>query len=219
MPKTGNFLKSIFIKGYLQATEWLYGPFAWAYDAAAWLVSFGAWPRWRRAALDYLIPGQILETGFGTGSLLVEMTQRGKQVTGIDPSWRMQGVAGRKLSRQGLYARRVCGAAQALPFPNRTFDNVLSTFPTNYIADPDSLAEIHRILIPAGRWVITGMGLHFKSGFKQFLMGWLLGGFENSWINSFTDQVKQAGFAPKLVQHETEAYVLPILILEVNNEG
>jgi ubiquinone/menaquinone biosynthesis C-methylase UbiE len=218
MSGTGNFFRKIFIKVYLQAAEWLYGPFAWAYDAVAWLVSFGAWSRWRRDALAYLIPGLILETGFGTGSLLVELTQRGENVTGIDSSWRMHQVAGRKFARKGLYAKRICGVAQALPFPNDTFNNVLSTFPTNYIVDPDSLAEIHRILTPAGRWVITGLGLHFKSGFKQFLIGWLLGDFENFWINSFTDQVKRMGFAPRLVKHETKAYVLLILILEVNNE-
>ena len=38
MNQQSNFLRGVFVKIYLQATEWLYGPLAWAYDAAAWLV-------------------------------------------------------------------------------------------------------------------------------------------------------------------------------------
>ena len=214
MSEQRDFFRNVFIKAYFQATEWLYGPLAWAYDAAAWLVSFGAWSRWRRDSLVYLIPGRILETGFGTGSLLITMIQRGLDVTGLDASWPMHKVTGRKLARSNLSARRVCGLAQALPFQTHAFTNVLSTFPTNYISDPETLAEVQRILSPAGRWVIVGLGLRFKSRVKQFLAGWLLGDWENSWTQSFIRLAKKAGFDPKLVTHETEGYVLPVLILE-----
>ena len=218
MPEQREFYRKAFIKAYLQATEWLYGPLAWAYDTAAWLVSFGAWSRWRRDALAYLIPGRILETGFGTGSLLFEMTQRGCDVIGIDPSWPMQRVTGCKASRAEVSPRRLCGASQRLPFPVGSFANVLSTFPTNYISTPGTLAEVHRVLSPAGRWVIVGLGLRFKSQIKQFLAGWLLGDWENAWVISFTDLTKKAGFSPKLVRHETDAYSLPVLILEKNDD-
>ena len=155
-----------------------------------------------------------MEVGFGTGALLIEMTRRRLAVTGIDASWQMQQVAGRKMSGQGVAADRVCGRAQSLPFERLTFNNVLSTFPTNYISDAESLAEVWRILAPAGRWVIVGLGLRFKSPLKQFLAGWLLGDWENSWMQSFTNLAQEAGFQPKLVKHETEEYILPILILE-----
>ncbi len=206
------------IKAYLQATEWLYGPLAWAYDTASWLVSFGSWSRWRRDGLGYLIPGDVLETGFGTGSLLMEMTQRGLRATGIEPSWRMHQVTGNKLAWKNISVRRVCGVTQALPFLSGAFCNVLSTFPSNYIADPETLAEVRRILNPAGRWVVLGLGLRFKSGIKQFLAGWLLGDWEGAFVEAFIDLTKQAGFKPKLVRHETEDDILPILILEVNHD-
>jgi len=218
MAKNRNFFQEILIKAYLKATEWLYGPLAWAYDLSAWLVSFGYWSRWRQDALAYLKPGKILETGFGTGSLMIEMKRRGLDVTGIEASWQMQRVTGWKSSRRGLALRQVCGRVQSLPFSRSMFSSVLSTFPTNYISDPDTLAEIHRVLAPAGRWVIVGLGLRFKSRMKQFLAGWFLGDWENSWIKLFTDRAEQAGFAPRLILCETDAYILPVLMLERNHE-
>ena len=160
-----------------------------------------------------------METGFGTGSLLIEMTRRGLDVVGMDPSWPMHRVTGRKAVRTGQEIHRLCGVVQRLPFPSGTFSNVLSTFPTNDISDSDSLAEVHRILAPAGRWVIVGLGLRFKSEIKQFLAGWLLGDWENVWMHSFKQLARKAGFTPRLVQHEAETYLLPVLILEKNNEG
>ncbi len=213
------FFHKAWLTAYLRATEWLYGPLAWAYDLAAWLVSFGDWSRWRRDALAYLSPGRILETGFGTGSLLIEMTRQGLDVIGIDASWPMQRVTGRKASRAEVSPLRLQAVAQRMPFPAGSFANVLSTFPTNYISDSDTLAEILRILSPHGRWVIVGLGLRVKSPLKQFLVGWLLGDWENAWVRSFIGVAKTAGYAPCLIQHETDAYLLPVLILEKKDEA
>jgi ubiquinone/menaquinone biosynthesis C-methylase UbiE len=219
MPKPGNFLMKALALAYFQAADWLYGPFAWAYEAVAWLVSFGAWSHWRRDALGYLVPGRVLETGFGTGSLLVEMKGRDLNVTGIDPSWPMQREAGRRAAQQGLQIKRLCGVAEQLPFPGGFFANVLSTFPTNYISERQTLLEVWRVLAVGGRWVIVGLGLRFKSRFKRFLAGWLLGDGEPPWIKSFINQAREAGFAPRLVQHEAEDVILPVLILEKSDEA
>ncbi|MFM8320400.1 MAG: class I SAM-dependent methyltransferase, partial [Chloroflexota bacterium] len=51
-------------------------------------------------------------------------------------------------------ARLALGAAQALPFPSACFDQVVCTFPTEYVADPLTAAEVRRVLAPGGQWVI-----------------------------------------------------------------
>lgn len=203
------------IKIYLMAAEWLYHPFAWAYDAVAWLVSFGYWSQWRKDTLNYLKTGKILEIGFGTGSLLIEMTRRGLDVTGIEPSKQMQRVTARKLARVGLDINRVQGLVQHLPFRGGEFTNIISTFPTIYISDPVSLDEVRRVIEADGRWLILGLGLRFKSRFKRWVTGWLLGDWENAWIKAFINSAQMAGFTSQTIFHETAAYELPILVLEV----
>ena len=66
------------------------------------------------------------------------------------------------------YLNLARGLTQALPFPNRTFNTIVSTFPSNYIFDPHTLHEISRVLLPGGKLVIvlsatpTGKGVFTK---------------------------------------------------------
>ena len=53
--------------------------------------------------------------------------------------------------------------AQALPFPNSSFDSIVSAFPSEYISDPATLDELARVLRPGGRLVVVlGGWLHSK---------------------------------------------------------
>jgi SAM-dependent methyltransferase len=64
-----------------------------------------------------------------------------------------------KARKVGLAPFRACRAkAQALPFPDASFDSLVSTFPSEYIADPETLAELSRVLRPGGRLVIVPGG-------------------------------------------------------------
>ena len=124
----------------------LYNRLAWTYDIVAWSVSFGQWAEWRRLALKFLHPGPVLELAYGTGGLFVDLSEAGFQSFGIDLSPYMARLAGRRLQRLSLPARLSRSRAQALPFPSNTFANVVATFPTNYIFDEATLAEIRRVL-------------------------------------------------------------------------
>ena len=66
-------------------------------------------------------------------------------------------LASRRLSRNGLPMRLCRAKAQRLPFPDNYFANVIATFPTNYIFEPDTVAEIYRVLStnPTGRLIIV----------------------------------------------------------------
>ena len=81
----------------------MYNEFAWAYDLAAWIVSAGRWDRWRRMALDYAPRGPLLEVGFGTGELLIELARQGWPAVGLDPSPAKQRVTARNKRRRGLF--------------------------------------------------------------------------------------------------------------------
>lgn len=205
------------VKAYLWATELLYGPLAWAYDAVAWLVSFGYWSRWRMDALDYFQPGAVLETGFGTGELLLKLAEGGYDVTGLEPSAQMLTVTNRKLRQTGLSVKRVCATAEWIPLKSNSFNNVISTFPSNYVLKEKTLCEIHRVMTREGRWVVVGLGARFKSGLKRGLTNLWLGRSMDTVIQHFIDFTESKGFQAIRVDHETDAYTLPVLIMEKNN--
>jgi len=136
----------------------LYYELAWTYDLVAWLVSFGQWAAWRRTALLYLQEGPTLELACGTGGLMADMEAQGLRPVGLDLSPYMARQARRRLLRQGHTPRLVRGRGQQLPFPDRHFANVVTTFPTEFILDPQTLKAIGRVLQPGGRLVMVMMG-------------------------------------------------------------
>ncbi|MFL5735043.1 MAG: class I SAM-dependent methyltransferase [Chloroflexia bacterium] len=141
------------------AFEALYGPFAWAYDWVSAVFFLGQWRRWQRVAIHFLQGPRVLEIGMGTGNLHIDLKRAGYQVWGIDLSPQMLRRVSRKAPRAGLGPFNICRArAQALPFPGGAFDSVVSTFPSEYIADPLTLAEIARVLRPGGRLVVVPAG-------------------------------------------------------------
>jgi ubiquinone/menaquinone biosynthesis C-methylase UbiE len=202
------------VRAYLWATRLLYGPLAWAYDTVAWLVSFGYWSRWRLDALGYLQAGSVLETGFGTGALLVALAEGGFDVTGLEPSPQMLKVTDRKLRRKKLLIKRVGGKTEAIPFMADWYDNVLSTFPSNYILEEQTLREIYRVMDRDGRWVVVGMGVRHKSGIVRFILNLWMGRYMDVFIQQFIEFAESSGFKARRVDHQTDAYTLPVLILE-----
>jgi len=134
----------------------LYTTLAWAYDAVAWLSSFGRWPSWRRTGFRWIVPGRrLLEVGCGTGHVLVESLARGDQTIAVDASPQMARITMRRLRRRGRPAVVARAQARDLPFTGGFFHAALSTFPSEYIFDPDALAELHRILAPGGALIVV----------------------------------------------------------------
>ena len=69
--------------------ERLYNELAWAYDPASWLISLGKWAAWRKEVLPFIAGRQVLEIGFGTGELIIELARRGFAVYGLERSQTM----------------------------------------------------------------------------------------------------------------------------------
>jgi ubiquinone/menaquinone biosynthesis C-methylase UbiE len=124
----------------------LYNQMAWSYDLVAWVVSFGQWSAWRRLAMQFMQPGPTLELAYGTGTFFIDMLDNGYQPIGIDISPYMARQAGQRLQKNGHNLRLNQAKAQALPFPDKIFTNIVATFPTDYILEDETLAEIYRVL-------------------------------------------------------------------------
>jgi ubiquinone/menaquinone biosynthesis C-methylase UbiE len=135
----------------------LYHTFAWTYDFVAAIVSVGRWKDWGSASLPYIHGPRVLEIGFGTGHLQVELNRRGYQPLGLDESQQMAEITRKNLTKNRLTPMLSRGVAQSLPFAAHSLDSVVATFPSEYIMDKGTLAELYRVLKFSGRLVMVPM--------------------------------------------------------------
>jgi ubiquinone/menaquinone biosynthesis C-methylase UbiE len=147
----------------------LYHQFAWSYDFVAYIVSLGNWQTWIASVVDELSGPEILELGHGPGHLQVFLTQNNIKTTGIDISRQMGRIAARRLCRKGYDFRLLYGKAQRLPFEDGTFNEVVSTFPSEYIFDPETIQETYRVLVPGGKFVILPVAITTGDHFLERL--------------------------------------------------
>ena len=132
----------------------LYNELAWTYDFVSWLVSLGAWRFWQQAALPYVQGVDVLEIGHGPGHMLLALQRAGFRAVGLDLSPNMGRLAARRLANVGTAVPLIRGDVFHLPLAAGVFDTVLATFPTDYIAQPETLAAANRVLRDDGRFLI-----------------------------------------------------------------
>jgi ubiquinone/menaquinone biosynthesis C-methylase UbiE len=146
-----------------------YREFAWTYDAVAFAVSRGYWRRWALAGLP-LAQGRVLELGCGTGFAQYELARQGRPRVGLDASPQMLGHTTQRLRRAGLTSPLMRAVAQRIPLADASCDTVLATFPTEYIVDPQTLAEVRRVLAPGGRLLIVDAARFDDDGLYERLV-------------------------------------------------
>ena len=132
-----------------------------SYDRAATILSLGQDPRWRRALVDWIDArpeDRVLDVATGTGMVAQALHDRyGCTVVGLDPSADMLAVA---RTRGGVYETIVEGRAEALPFPDASFDHLSFTYLLRYVDDPAAtMRELARVVKPAGRVAMVEFGL------------------------------------------------------------
>ena len=132
----------------------LYQPMAWSYDLVSWIVSRGRWKVWIYEILPHISGSPILEIGNGPGHLQIALSSKDLKIFGIDSSYQMGQQAIKRLRNKGYTPRLARSYAQNLPFPSRVFNQIVSTFPTEYIYDPEMLKEAYRVLKPGGKLII-----------------------------------------------------------------
>src|SRR5215210_9334671 len=105
-----------------------------------------------------LRPGlDLLDVGTGTGgNVAIPAARRGAKVVGLDLAPELFEHARRRAAEAGVDVEWVEGDAQDLPFPDESFDRVVSTFGAMFAPDHERAArELVRVCRPGGRVATT----------------------------------------------------------------
>jgi SAM-dependent methyltransferase len=126
-------------------------------------------------ALDFLSriqiePGaRVLDVASGAGQTAIPMSRAGAKVTGIDIATNLIEKARDRAQAENLDARFEEGDAEMLPYPDGSFDIVISLIGAMFAPRPELVAaELKRVCRPGGRiimgnWTPTGfVGQMFK---------------------------------------------------------
>ena len=189
----------------------LYHQLAFAYDLVAASVSFNRWKDWVKSVIPLIEGNRILEIGHGPGHLHRVLLGRGLFAVGLDESRQMGYLAKRRVGTSGRLTR---GLAQHLPFPNESFDTVISTFPADFITDPRTLAEVKRCLLSGGRFIVLPVAWP-----KNPFLDWLFRITGESPAEAlelvkvkFREPFVKAGFEAKIQTLDVKSSILLIIV-------
>ena len=121
------------------------------YDPFVWLGERRGMAHRRRELLA-AARGRVLEIGAGTGLNVPHYPPGVDELILTEPVASMaRRLERRAAKREGNMPRVVVASAQCLPFPDDSFDAVVSTLVLCTVPEPDrALAEIRRVLKPGG---------------------------------------------------------------------
>ncbi len=99
---------------------------------------------------------KVLDVGCGTGSmaLIIKQAYPAAEVVGLDGDPQILENARRKARSRGLEIRFDQGMSFDLPYPNESFDAVLTTMMLHHLSRDDkqtTAREMYRVLRPGGR--------------------------------------------------------------------
>ena len=158
-----------------QQVEQMFDNIAPTYDTLNHRLSWDIDRRWRRKAIQQLIPYQpltILDIATGTGDFAIMAAQmlNPQRLVGADISEGMMEIGRKKVRGMGLdsiisFAKEDC---LALSFDDATFDAVTAAFGIRNFADLDKgLSEMCRVLKPGGHLSIVELTTPVAFPMKQ----------------------------------------------------
>lgn len=131
----------------------------------------------------------------------------GADVTAIDISEGMLAQARQRAERLGTRVSLQVADAQALPYPDATFDTIVATFVFCTVPDPvRGLHEARRVLVPGGRILLLEHVVSERP-FLRRIMRWLdalaLRLLADHIVRDTVDLVHEAGFVDVVAQHRS----------------
>jgi SAM-dependent methyltransferase len=122
----------------------------------------------RRQALSE-VDGEILEIGFGTGLNLEHYPENVRRLTAVDPGVGMSRLARHRIEHSAIDIDLRVQTAEELPFEDKWFDCVVSTWTLCSIRQPQrAISEIGRVLRPGGRYLFLEHGLGDDAGVQRW---------------------------------------------------
>jgi ubiquinone/menaquinone biosynthesis C-methylase UbiE len=207
------------VSGFLRTFfNLLYHQFAWTYDWVAAIVSIGMWKDWVTSVLPFINRPPVLELGYGPGHLQVDLARRNILCFGLDESRQMGRLAYRRILRYGFVPRLAGGITQSLPFQSGSIRQVVATFPSEYILEPESLGEIYRVLVPGGEfvmlpvaWITGGHPIHRMAAGIFRITGQSPENREELAMEVWAKPIRQAGFEYQTRDIQMKASIIYVI--------
>jgi ubiquinone/menaquinone biosynthesis C-methylase UbiE len=99
---------------------------------------------------------RVVDVAAGPGTLALLAARRGARVTAVDFAPRMIAALRERVAAEGLDLEALVGDGMAMALPDRAFDAGFSMFGLMFFPDrPRGFRELHRVLVPGGRAVIS----------------------------------------------------------------
>jgi SAM-dependent methyltransferase len=138
----------------------------------------------------------VLEIGSGTGGFLAVAGACFDELVGVDIAMRWLHVSRRRFRDRGLRPPvLVCACAEHLPFPDRSFDLVVSSATLEFTRDPQQvLAEASRVLTDDGLALVNTVN-RFSLAPEPHVNLWGLGFLPRGWQDRYVRWRRGVGFS------------------------
>lgn len=163
------------------------------YRQEPFIHDFAEFPRWEGK--------RVLEVGVGSGTDFVNFARAGAKLSGVDLTEQGVGLARRRIALEGHTADVRVADAEALPFPDGSFDLVYSWGVLHHTPNTENaIAEVRRVIAPYGEARIMLYGRYSWTGLRLWLQHGLFRGQPFRTLSSV--------FATHLESVGTKAYTM-----------